>query len=98
MALRWKKNPRPTGLYGVVAGPQGSKLRDGETEYASTGYISKRHGHKREGWYWVARNDGAGVPLANTCEKPVPDEATAKAAAMAYVREHIKRATPTAKD
>lgn len=91
MALRWKRIPRPLGLAGVIAGPQGSKLRDGETEYASTSFISKRYGHKVEGWYWVARNNDAGVSLQNTCDKPVPDEATAKAAAMAYVRECLKR-------
>ena len=90
MALRWKKNPRPTGLYGVVAGPRGSTLRDGETNYASTGFISKRHGHKVEGWYWVARNDADGVPFMNTCDKPLADETAAKTAAMAYVREHLK--------
>jgi hypothetical protein len=90
MVMRWKRKPRPTGLAGVVAGPQGSSLREDGIEYASTGFISKRHGHAVEGWYWVARNDGAGVPLKNTCGNPVTDESTAKAAAMAYVKACIK--------
>jgi hypothetical protein len=88
MALRWKKNPRPSGLYGVIAGPQGSKLRDGGIEYANTRCLSRSS--ERKGWYWVARNDEAGVPLKNTCYEPVPDEAAAKAAAMAYVKSCIK--------
>jgi hypothetical protein len=91
--MRWKRKPRPTGLASIGAGPMGSTLRDGEVSYASTGFMSKRHGHKVEGWYWAARNDEAGVPLINTCNKPVPDEATAKAEAMAYVRECLKRAS-----
>jgi len=89
--LRWKKNPRPTGLAGVVAGPQGSELRDGDERYASTGFTSKRHGHKVEGWYWVARNDKAGVPHMNTCSTPLADEKAARAAALAYVRGCIKK-------
>jgi hypothetical protein len=90
--MRWKRNPRQTGLAKIVCGPMGSKLRDGDVEYASTGFISKRYGHKVEGWYWVARNDETGVPLMNTHDKPVADEATAKAEAMAYVRECLRRA------
>jgi hypothetical protein len=91
--MRWKRNPRPTGLASIGAGPMGSTLRDGEVSYAVTGFISKRHGHKVEGWYWVARNDEVGLPLMNTHDKPVADEATAKANAMAYVRECLKQAS-----
>ena len=91
MALRWKRNPRPTGLAGVCAGPMGSTLREGEVEYARTSFISKLHGHKVEGWYWTTRADKQGVPHKNTCYEPVTDEATAKAGAMAYVRECLKK-------
>lgn len=86
--LRWKRNPRPRGLAGVAVGPMGSKLSDGTADFASTGTYG--HFDKRKGWYWVARNDAAGVPWKNTCDEPVADEAMAKAAAMAYVREHLK--------
>jgi hypothetical protein len=87
MALRWKKNPHPRGLAGVVSGPQGSTLRDGEVRYATTGTYHFRD--SRTGWYWVALKVG-GVPYKNTCDEPLPDEAAAKAAALAYVREHLK--------
>ena len=97
MALRWKKNERPRGLAGVGADPQGSTLRDGEKEFARTGFISKRHGHAVEGWYFVARNDAAGVKLKNTCGEPVSDQEAAKAAAMAYVRACIKTSQGEAK-
>lgn len=96
MALRWKKNPRPTGLASVTAGPQGSTLRDGDEEYASIYAFHYRHQHAGK-WYWTARNDARGVPLANTCNEPVADEATAKAAAMAYVRECLKSASQPSK-
>jgi len=95
MALRWKKNPMPTGLARVVCGPQGSTLRDGEVRYASTGTFHFRD--TRKGWYWVASCESV-VPHRNTCNEPVPDEATAKAAALAYVREHLKRATTQPKE
>lgn len=42
MALRWKKNPRPTGLAGVGAGDPGSTLRDGEEKYATAYAVERR--------------------------------------------------------
>lgn len=87
MSLRWKKNPHKTGLARVAAGPRGSMLRDGETEYASV--YASRHQHQVTGWYWVARCDPI-VPLENTCNALVADEATAKADAMAYVKKFLK--------
>ncbi|GAB3416853.1 hypothetical protein NX774_12010 [Massilia agilis] len=92
MALRWKKNPRPKGLAGVVAGPQGSELRDGERRYATTGYIDGRiNKGRKSGWYWVAGWQ-SGVPHKNTCDNPVLDEETAKTAALEYVRKYLKTA------
>jgi hypothetical protein len=87
MALRWKKNPMPTGLARVGCGPQGSALRDGDRHYASA-YPLRRH-HQTVGWYWVA-GYGSSIPHKNTCNEPVPDETTAKAEAMVYVRECLK--------
>lgn len=87
MALRWTKNPRPTGLMRVGAGPQGHTLRDGETEYARVSALRKNH--EVQGWYWVALSTEA-VPYRNTCNEPVADEATAKRDAMTYVKAWIK--------
>lgn len=89
--LRWKRKPAETGLRRIGASPRGSNLHDGQETYATTSFISKRHGHKVEGWYWTARNDKAGVPLENTCYEPVADEDTAKAAALAYVKKHMRK-------
>jgi hypothetical protein len=91
MALRWKLNPRPTGLAAIGAGPRGSTLRDGEAEYASVYPRYVRRGIY-EGWYWTARNDEHGVPLVNTCNEPVADVATAKAQALAYVKQCLAEA------
>jgi hypothetical protein len=85
MALRWKKHARETGLRAVVAGPRGSDLRDGETVLATV-YASRRQ-HTVTGWYWVSRASGDHV---NTCNALDPDEATAKAQAMAHVKQHYK--------
>lgn len=90
MALRWKKNPPPAGLMRIVAGPRGSTLCDGGMRCATVNFVSKRNGHKREGWYWVAGWESR-IPRVNTCNEPVADEATAKAQAMAYVKEHMKK-------
>lgn len=98
MALRWKKNPLPTGLAGVCARPQGSTLRDGERRYATTEYIDNRFDKTRKvGWFWVAGWQ-SGVPHRNTHKEPVADEATAKAAAMQYVRAHLNQAATQPKE
>lgn len=89
MALRWKKDPAPTGLARVGSGPRSSKLLDGKEELAS---VSASYGptsrFKVIGWYWWSRVSGE---ILNTCRTPAPDEATAKAQAMAHVREHYKK-------
>lgn len=85
MALRWKKHPAKTGLQAVGAGPRGSTLRDGETELATV--YAARERHKVTGWYWVSRVSGQ---LVNTCSQLSPDEATAKAAALAHIKAHHK--------
>ena len=87
MALRWKKNPRETGLRASGEGPRGSKLRDGEKVFASVSAHSTRH-TGRTGWFWVAGWD-SGVPYYNSCSDPGLTEDEAKAAAMAYVKKHL---------
>lgn len=83
--LRWKKNPAETGLRAVGASPRGSKLHDGEMEYASVSPLGGNWARKLGGWYWVCTKDVVGEHV-NTCNDPAPDEDTAKAQAMAYVK------------
>ena len=87
MALRWRKDERVTGLAGICAGPRGSGLYDGSVKYASIRAFGRYSGKK--GWYYVC-GWGSSVPHFNSCDKPIPDEATAKSEAMAYVRKHLK--------
>lgn len=88
MALRWKKNKRETGLAGVARTlPLGSTLNDGTIKYASVDALHSG------GWYYVC-GWGGSVPYINTCNEPSPDEATAKAEAMAHVRENLKGLNP----
>ena len=85
--LRWKLNPRETGLRAVCAGLRGSTLHDGEKQYATVSHL--RNG----GWFWVA-GWGSGVPRMNTWKTPLPTAQEAKDAAMAYVKAHLSATHP----
>ena len=85
MRLRWKLDPKATGLARVIAGPRGSTLRDESgTRYA----VVSAAGRTSEGWYWVA-GWGSGVPHMNTCDAPCATVEEAKAQALAYVKSHL---------
>ncbi|MCY1195544.1 hypothetical protein D9M72_68690 [compost metagenome] len=85
--MRWRKQPRETGLRAVLAtGERSSYLRDQNgVRYAC---VSPLRGG---GWYWVAGWDSS-VPGINTSSAPVETEAQAKASAMRYVRQHLDSA------
>ena len=83
--LRWKKHSQPTGLQAVGAGPQGSTLHDGATEYASVMPLGGGWRGRLRGWYWSCGSE-VGGEVRNTCNEPAPDEATAKAQAMEFVK------------
>lgn len=91
--LRWKKNPRETGLASIGAGPRGHTLWDGEKEYASVSPLGGSWRGPLRGWFWSCPTNAVGE-YKNTCNDPAPDEATAKAQAMAWVRARIDRAKP----
>ena len=78
MRLRWKKQPRHTGLAAVAAPPRSSAYTDGSVVYA---IVSPLGGGWRPllGWYWYTM--GEGLPRMNTCDSPT-DEATAKKQAI----------------
>ena len=88
--LRWKKNPRETGLAAVGAGPQGSRLHDGTTEYASVNALGGGWRGPVRGWYWTCGAKEVGE-WRNTCNEPAPDEATAKAQAMRFVKAALAK-------
>ncbi len=80
--LRWKLEPRETGLRAVCAGPRGSSLHDGTKRYATVRAL------RGGGWFWVAGWD-SGVPHKNTCDAPSATAQEAKDAALAYVKQHL---------
>jgi hypothetical protein len=96
MALRWKKNPRPSGLAGVCCGPQGSTLRiDGDVMVATVSPLNP----SSDRWYWVAGWGHPRIPHKNTCSEPLQTEKETKAAAMAYVRACLTaNAIPTGRE
>lgn len=94
--LRWKKDEHERGLARVGAGPRGSVLRDGEKEYAHVYASGGWRGSQVKGWYWTCPTSAVGQYM-NTCDNLVPDEKTAKAQAMAFIKSKlvvpVKRST-----
>ena len=90
MRLRWKKEPRKTGLSRYLAGPRRSKLYDGTTEYARVQPLGSRVSSPRWLWFWVAFDK-------NTCNEPCEEEAEAKAQAMAFVKKKLAEASEQSK-
>ena len=86
MALRWRKNKRPTGLASVTCGDVGHSLYEGDVRFAVVS--ASRVNFQTVGWYWVAGWD-SDIPHMNTCNDIVADDVTAKNQAMAYVREQL---------
>ena len=89
MALRWKKQPRETGLRSIGSGPQSSDLWDGTKVYATVAAIG---GNWRDstirGWYWHTMD----LPeYMNTHGAPKPTEAEAKAEAMAWIKARLPK-------
>lgn len=84
--IRWKRRPKLAGLRSIGAGPQGSTLHDGVTEYATVYPLGGSWGAPPKGWYWVCRGQDFGGQYMNTCDTPADDEQTAKDQAFAYVR------------
>jgi hypothetical protein len=88
--LRWKREPRETGLRSVGAGPRGSILWDGVTRLASTQALGGGwHGPVR-GWFWTCPNQ-PGIEYENTCGNPTGTEEEAKAQALAYISASLAK-------
>jgi len=92
MTLRWRKDPKETGLRSVGAAPQGHKLYLVEADKEDyIAWVSPFGGSWRgplEGWYWVVPSDEKlGLEFRNTHATPVATEKEAKDAAKKYVLE-----------
>lgn len=90
MRLRWKKEPRKTGLSLYIEGPKRSNLHDGTKEYATVCPLGSRVTSPRWLWFWVAFDK-------NTCNEPCEEEAEAKAQAMAFVKKKLAEASEQSK-
>jgi hypothetical protein len=86
--IRWKRQPRETGLRAIGANAPGYDYHDGEIVYAKV----SEHGWRKnrsDQWYWVAGWD-SDVPYHNACNESLTlDEA--KRQASEYVKSHLKR-------
>jgi hypothetical protein len=90
--LRWRREPDEPGLARIGQPPRGAELRIGNEVLASVcAARAERWSRSYIGWYWVAISDKYGVPLHNSCRKPVSDIEEAKVQAHGYVLQHIKR-------
>ena len=85
LKLRWKKEPKETGLRAIGARPRSYILHDGDKKYASVSPDGGGWSHPLRGWYWVAGWD-SDVPYANTCDAPCVTSDGAKQQAMEYVK------------
>ena len=92
--LRWKKEPRETGLRRILSVPRGSRLHDGTKEYATVRAIGGRWSAHRWLWYWVANGVGE---YKNTWNEPCEEEAEAKAQAMAFVKKKLAETSEQSK-
>src|SRR5687767_1255595 len=90
VTLRWKRQPRETGLRGVGQGPLGWDLYWGPNRLASVRVLWKGFSRETDGWYYVAREDSLSVPHRNTCgERGVPPH-TVRNACVSYVVEALR--------
>lgn len=98
MRLRWKLEPRETGLRRIGCGPRGIWLTDGSQLYAHVSALCGGYRGTVTGWYFVAGWD-SGVPYANTCRAPYKTVDEAKSKAMEYVKTELaKRALQSTKE
>lgn len=80
--LRWKKEPRETGLRAVLARPRSSYLLDAEgVRFACV------RANLAGGWYFVAGWESC-IPHANTYQEPVETEAAALQPSRSGNRDH----------
>jgi hypothetical protein len=82
MALRWKMNPKETGLRRVGAGPRGHTLRDDGQPVL---YVQSLGGGWRgpvTGWFWYGCGENTAVAPWATAEE-------AKAAAGAFYKARV---------
>ena len=82
MAVRWKLDPRPTGLRAIGAGPRGSFLHDGGDWILRVEPLGGNYARPLRGWFWYGMDQ-------NTCNKPCATAAEAKAEAMAFYKKSL---------
>jgi hypothetical protein len=94
VTLRWKREPRESGLRGVAQGPRGWHLYWGPNRIASVAVLFKGFSRERDGWYFYASDDNLKVPYRNTCgERGIP-AAQVRDSCVAYVLEHLRANHP----
>lgn len=86
--MRWKQDPKETGLRAVGAGPRGYFYHDGKNKYASVSPLGGDWRKPLSGWYWVAGWDSS-IPHKNTCGTPCETPEEAKKQAAEYVAKHL---------
>jgi len=92
--LRWRRQPRETGLRAVCADVRGYELRLGEEHIASvTPWYTPGFGLRTHtGWYWSVNSlNSLGIPHKNTYSSKGPacdQHEAAKAEVKAFIKEH----------
>jgi hypothetical protein len=90
--LRWRRQPRESGLAGTAQGERGWHLMYGDDRVGTVGPLYEGFSRNRKGYYYYASDRTRGVPSINTAgHPPFPDADAAKAACREYVEAHLKR-------
>ena len=83
--LRWRRQPRETGLRAVTQGPRGWQLFAGAVKVASVNAAYADFSREVRGWYWVAGADEMGVRLHNSSASPSLSPSHARDEVVRYV-------------
>lgn len=80
MALRWRRQPRESGLAGVCQSPRGFELHDGKKIVIRVAPATSLYNRwEILGWYWYGQGQ-------NTCDNLVATPEEAKVQAMAWLK------------
>lgn len=85
--LRWRREPRATGLMSVGQGERGYDLIYGDTEVANVSVYNKMWTKDKIGYFWsCGTNEELNIEHCNTAHRPVLTVEEAKDEALAYIK------------
>lgn len=87
--LRWRREPRETGLRSVCQGERGWELRRGGERLASVSVQTRGWSKEKIGYYFSGRIGNVFINTAAEGRAPFPDSESAKREAEKWVKDQI---------